>query len=147
MNILIKNSESLLKFFKLAPVWTSQHQNSIFLRVILVPTAILPFRISLMSSSPHTYNFPPCLPNRVCPIPKKYFRLAEIEFYLDEKTKHPDSFCYNDEQLGEKSKWYFARVGNSYVGGTYKGMSISYGKGTNVKGAFLLRALMPVRVH
>ena len=65
---------------------------------------------------------------------------------MDEKIDHPDTFCYDDEQLGWKSKWYFGRKGETYTGGTFKGLSISYGKGTNAKGAFLLRALMPVSI-
>jgi 3-methyladenine DNA glycosylase Mpg len=72
------------------------------------------------------------------------YRINEIEFYLT-NTQHDDpySHCHQDQlTLG---KWYFHRYDNgSYKGGTYKGMDITLGNGSDSYCGVLIRAISPI---
>ena len=75
----------------------------------------------------------------------KYFRVAEIEFYLNDYRVHKDTFTHGDPMQKQTGKWYFHKFGNSYKAGTYKGLDVAIGKGEGVAaGGILLRSLMPV---
>ena len=75
----------------------------------------------------------------------KYFRVCEIEFYLNDYKVHKDTFTHGASMQKETGKWYFHRYGNSYRAGTYKGLDVSLGKGAGVAvGGILLRSLMPL---
>lgn len=81
------------------------------------------------------------------PSASKYFRVAEIEFYLNDYAEagHKDTFTHGDPMQKQTGKWYFHKFGNSYKAGTYKGVDISIGKGEGVAaGGILLRSLMPL---
>mmetsp|Transcript_40052 Transcript_40052/g.52457 ORF Transcript_40052/g.52457 Transcript_40052/m.52457 type:complete len:210 (-) Transcript_40052:646-1275(-) len=75
----------------------------------------------------------------------KYFRVAEIEFYLNDYKVHKDTFTHGDSMQKQTGKWYFHKFGNSYRSGTYKGLDVAIGKGDKVAaGGILLRSLMPL---
>ena len=76
----------------------------------------------------------------------KYFRVAEIEFYLNDHRVHKDTFTHGDELQKQTGKWYFHKFGNSYRSGTYKGVDITIGKGAGAVGGILLRSLMPLQL-
>ena len=74
-----------------------------------------------------------------------YFRVSEIEFYLNDYRVHKDTFTHGDPMQKQTGKWYFHKFGNSYRSGTYKGLDVAIGKGEEVAaGGILLRSLMPV---
>ena len=78
---------------------------------------------------------------------EKYFRVCEIEFYLNCKG-HPDSFTHGDTLQKQNSKWYFHKMGGAYKSGSYKGLDVSFGKpDIGAVGGILLRSLMPVTVE
>ena len=80
--------------------------------------------------------------------PTKYFRVAEIEFYLNEYQNHKDTFTHGDPIQKQTAKWYFHKFGSTYKAGTYKGLDVSIGKGEGVAaGGILLRSLMPITLH
>ena len=68
----------------------------------------------------------------------KAHRIAEIEFYL-QHNNHNDTFAHCDAQQLTHGQWYFHKTGNSYRGGTYKGLDITFSK-TGYSG-ILIRAL------
>ncbi|KAJ3042068.1 hypothetical protein HDV00_008149 [Rhizophlyctis rosea] len=57
-----------------------------------------------------------------------YYRLVEIEFYLKDTIYHDDPFTHGQPQQSTCGEWYFHRRGNAYVGGTYKGLDITFGR-------------------
>lgn len=77
----------------------------------------------------------------------KYFRVSEIEFYLNDYGEHKDTFTHGDAMQKQTAKWYFHKFGNSYRGGTYKGLDVAIGKGEGkAAGGILLRSLMPLNL-
>jgi len=66
--------------------------------------------------------------------------IAEIELYYY-SSEHPDTFIHKHELQRETGKWYFHRSGKSYRGGTFKGLNITIGDGTNY-GSLLIRGLI-----
>ena len=58
-----------------------------------------------------------------------YYRLVEIEFYLrDNLYNHEDPFAHGQPQQSTRGQWYFHRRGNSYVGGSFKGFDLTFGR-------------------
>ena len=49
--------------------------------------------------------------------PRKFFRIAEVEFFMNDVKDHPDSFQYDDAELAEHSKWHFGRWGEKFING------------------------------
>lgn len=76
---------------------------------------------------------------------KKYYRIAEIEFYLYNPSQHPDIFVHRDKEQLENSTWYHHKQnGKSYKEGTYKGLDITFGNGKDVYGGILIRSLLEI---
>jgi hypothetical protein len=66
--------------------------------------------------------------------------LCEIEFYLH-GDDHPDPFTHGQALQRSSGRWYFHKSGESYRGGTYKGLDITFGP-PDVFGGILLRSLL-----
>ena len=66
-------------------------------------------------------------------------RPIEIEVYHTSST-HPDPFTHCSKLQKEFGKWYFHKIGNSYRGGSFKGLDITIG-GNGTFGAILLRSI------
>lgn len=66
--------------------------------------------------------------------------LCEIEFYLHGE-QHPDPFTHGQALQRSSGRWYFHRSGESYRGGTYKGLDITFGP-PDVFGGILIRSLL-----
>jgi len=76
---------------------------------------------------------------------KQFYRIAEIEFYFKGVDGvHPDTFTHCDDFQRANGQWYFHRSGNSYRGGTYKGLDLAFGKGEKGHGGILIRSLLSV---
>ena len=76
----------------------------------------------------------------------KYYRVCEIEFYLDH-PEHNDTFTHGDTLQKQNCKWYFHKMNGAYKAGTYKGLDLSFGKPEiNAIGGILLRSLKEVFV-
>jgi hypothetical protein len=56
------------------------------------------------------------------------FRIAELEMYYH-GDGHRDPFAHAHPLQRQAGKWYFHRTGNSYRGGTFKGLDLSLGDG------------------
>ena len=85
------------------------------------------------------------LNHTVVEVNKKYYRVGEIEFYLNDYQVHKDTFTHGQGIQKETAKWYFHKFGSSYKSGTYKGLDVAIGKGDGVAaGGILLRSLMPL---
>jgi len=69
----------------------------------------------------------------------EYHRITEVEFYYHDRL-HPDPFTYRDLLQLTAEKWYFHRIGNSYRGGTFKGLDITFGD-NNSFGGILIRSI------
>lgn len=66
--------------------------------------------------------------------------LCEIEFYLHGE-QHPDPFTHGQPIQRSSGRWYFHRSGESYRGGTYKGLDVTFGP-ADVYGGILIRSLL-----
>jgi hypothetical protein len=66
--------------------------------------------------------------------------LCEIEFYLHGE-EHADPFTHGQAIQRSTGRWYFHRSGESYRGGTYKGLDITFGP-PDVFGGILIRSLL-----
>jgi hypothetical protein len=66
--------------------------------------------------------------------------LVEIEFYLHGEG-HRDPFTHNQAIQRSSGRWYFHRAGESYRGGTYKGVDLTFGPPA-VFGGILIRSLL-----
>jgi hypothetical protein len=66
--------------------------------------------------------------------------LCEIEFYLHGEG-HRDPFTHGQALQRSSGRWYFHKSGESYRGGTYKGLDITFGP-PDVFGGILLRSLL-----
>lgn len=66
--------------------------------------------------------------------------LCEVEFYLHGE-QHPDPFTHGQAIQRSHARWYFHRSGESYRGGTYKGLDITFGP-AEVFGGILIRSLL-----
>jgi hypothetical protein len=67
------------------------------------------------------------------------YEMCEIEFYLHGEG-HPDPFTHGQALQRSSGRWYFHKSGDSYRGGTYKGLDITFGP-PEVFGGILLRSL------
>ncbi len=74
----------------------------------------------------------------VCGI--EVFRIIEIEFYWWCSTIHPDPYVHRDVDQLSVGQWYFHKTGQSYRGGTFKGLDITFAKGDY--GGILIRSMM-----
>lgn len=63
-------------------------------------------------------------------------RFTELEFYLHSPA-HPDTFTHGDVMQEEFARWYFHRSGNTYKGGTYKGLDLAFGRPGAPAGALI----------
>lgn len=78
---------------------------------------------------------------------EKYFRVCEIEFYLNCEG-HTDTFTHGDAMQRLNAKWYFHKMGGSYKSGSYKGLDLTFGRPEiKATAGCLLRSLMPVTVE
>ena len=66
-------------------------------------------------------------------------RLIEIEFYYN-ITGHADDFAHCHPLQALSGRWYFHRTGESYRGGSFKGLDLALGDGVGY-GGVLLRGL------
>jgi hypothetical protein len=66
--------------------------------------------------------------------------LCEIEFYLHGED-HPDPFTHGQALQRSSGRWYFHKSGESYRGGTYKGLDITFGP-PDAFGGILIRSLL-----
>ena len=66
-------------------------------------------------------------------------RLVEIELYYDSK-EHPDPFAHRHPEQASPERWYFHRIGESYRGGSFKGLDLTFGNG-GAHGGILIRSL------
>jgi 3-methyladenine DNA glycosylase Mpg len=66
-------------------------------------------------------------------------RITEVEAYYH-SAAHPDPFAHRHPVQRNPGRWYFHRVGQSYRGGTFKGLDLSFGD-ANSHGGFLIRGL------
>ena len=66
-------------------------------------------------------------------------RLIEIEFYYN-ITGHADDFAHSHPVQALSGRWYFHRTGESYRGGSFKGLDLALGDGVGY-GGVLLRGL------
>lgn len=66
-------------------------------------------------------------------------RLIEIEFYYN-ITGHADDFAHSHPLQALSGRWYFHRTGESYRGGSFKGLDLALGDGVGY-GGVLLRGL------
>ena len=71
---------------------------------------------------------------------KHYYRLVEIEFYLN-GGKHPDVFTHSDKDQKTCGEWYFHKMNGSYKGGSYKGLDITFGRHDTCFGGILIRGI------
>jgi hypothetical protein len=67
------------------------------------------------------------------------FRLTEVEFYYFNPA-HPDPFSHRQPITLECGRWYFHRSGDSYRGGSFKGLDLTFGDGSSYSG-MLIRSL------
>ncbi len=67
-------------------------------------------------------------------------RLTEIEFYWT-GPGHEDPFTHQDPMQLGFGRWYFHKQGNSYKGGTYKGLDIAVGR-PDTHAGILVRGMM-----
>lgn len=69
-------------------------------------------------------------------------RLTEIELYYY-SPEHPDTFTHRTSEQSTSGVWYFHRAGvnGKYKGGTFKGLDISLGNGSDSYGGILIRGL------
>ncbi len=77
---------------------------------------------------------------------EQYFRVCEIEFYLNCEG-HKDTFTHGDPLQHKNSQWYFHKMGGNYKSGTYKGLDLTFGTPDRSVGGILIRSLMPVSVE
>jgi len=66
-------------------------------------------------------------------------RLTEIEFYYHD-PKHPDPFTHRNPVQYGTGRWYFHRIGESYRGGSFKGIDLTFGS-DGASGGVLIRGL------
>jgi len=70
---------------------------------------------------------------------KVSYRIAELEFYFTSE-RHNDVFCHQNQAQKQFCTWYFHRSGQTYKGGTYKGLDVAIGN-DDVFAGVLIRAL------
>lgn len=63
-------------------------------------------------------------------------RITEVEFYVREGA-HADPFTHGDPTQAHFGRWYFHRVGDSYRGGSFKGLDLALGVRGGFGGALL----------
>ncbi len=71
------------------------------------------------------------------------YRIVEVEFYYNHPKNHSDHFTHGDEMQKNFGTWYFHRQGNSYRGGTYKGLDIVFGT-PEYYGGILIRSIQSI---
>jgi hypothetical protein len=66
-------------------------------------------------------------------------RLLEVELY-HHNEEHPDPFVHRHAEQRENGTFYFHKSGNSYRGGTFKGMDITLSEDGEAYTSFLVRS-------
>ncbi|OWK47275.1 hypothetical protein [Fimbriiglobus ruber] len=69
----------------------------------------------------------------------KPHRLVEVEAYYA-SPEHPDPFAHRDPVQLAVGPWYFHRTGGTYRGGSFKGLDLAFGGGSDY-GGVLFRGL------
>ncbi len=64
------------------------------------------------------------------------YRLAELEMYYSGEA-HPDPFAHRDPVQLEDGRWYFHRTRGEYRGGSFKGLDLALGNGTDFFGVLI----------
>lgn len=70
-------------------------------------------------------------------------RVREVELYLS-APYHPDPFAHASRWQASRGRWYFHRMGDSYRGGTFKGLDLTCGSSDPTARSFggvLIRSL------
>jgi hypothetical protein len=67
------------------------------------------------------------------------YRIIEIEFYIH-SADHPDPYVHKSRDQLTCAQWYFHKRGGSYVGGTFRGLDITFAPGAY--GGILIRAMI-----
>ncbi|CAK7994949.1 Hypothetical protein POVR1_LOCUS467 [uncultured virus] len=98
----------------------------------LVPEDIIDFQLAFNKIADTLMN------SYMLKVGETMFQLTEIEFYYNCK-EHPDIFAHSDETQLTCGQWYFHRTGNSFRGGNYKGLDITFG--VTGYGGILIRAM------
>lgn len=70
------------------------------------------------------------------------YRFTELEFYY-RGGDHGDPFVHGHPLQRTRRRWYFHRRGESYVGGSFKGLDITLGDGA-AHGGMLIRGLQSI---
>jgi len=74
----------------------------------------------------------------------KICKICEIEFYLF-TDDHQDIYTHRNDDQSTPNKWYFHKKGNTYKGGTYKGLDITFGLSNKPAfGGILIRGLSEI---
>lgn len=69
------------------------------------------------------------------------YHIAELEFYLHNRS-HPDPYVHKSpEQLGKSGHWYFHRAASAKKGFTLKGIDLTFGEEGKEYGGILIRAI------
>lgn len=70
--------------------------------------------------------------------------IREIEFYLH-TDDHQDIYTHRNIDQSTPKKWYFHKTGNTYKGGTYKGLDITFGfTNKTAYGGILIRGISDI---
>lgn len=64
------------------------------------------------------------------------YRFAELEMYYSGGA-HPDPFAHRDPVQLEYGRWYFHRTRGAYRGGSFKGLDLALGNGTDFFGVLI----------
>eukprot|EP00842_Homolaphlyctis_polyrhiza_P003978 jgi/Hompol1/4581/HPOL_003730-RA len=75
------------------------------------------------------------------------FKLVEVELYLHHAVHHPDVFAHRHPEQLQYGRWYFHKLGNSFRGGTWKGLDLALGRPSPESGdthcGVLIRSIKP----
>jgi hypothetical protein len=70
------------------------------------------------------------------------YRIAEVEAYLH-SVDHADPFTHRKPIQRDFGRWYFHRQGESYRGGTFKGLDLTLGDGQATLGILIRSIVAP----
>jgi hypothetical protein len=83
-----------------------------------------------------------CMNDSVLWVCDQPYRILEVEFYYH-CPEHPDPFSHRAAIQKTCGQWYFHRTGNSFRGGTFKGLDLTFGSERAYSG-MLIRSLRPI---
>ena len=77
----------------------------------------------------------------------KYYRICEIEFYLNDIHHHMDTYTHYNTMREETGIWYFHKdFDNEYKSETFKSLDLAIGKGGKAYGGILIKSMIPAQV-